>query len=227
MAAAAPSTQEGRRARGDAARAALVETAERLFAERGLEAVSLRDVSKAAGQRNHSAAQYHFGDRRGLVAAVYEHRMRHVNERRHAHLTALREAGGIDDLRAFVEAVLVPLIEVVAEADGWYARFLARTRWDPTAWEVVESLAVSASLQEAVRELVPALRDLPPAVRRHRLDQVVTLTIGTIAGWEGAPSRGEKRLSQALLTTELVATAVALLTAPYEPSRPTPAGATR
>ena len=72
--------------RGVATREALVETAERLFAEQGIETVSLRDVSKAAGQRNHSAAQYHFGDRAGLVAAVYEHRMRHVNERRHAML---------------------------------------------------------------------------------------------------------------------------------------------
>ena len=61
--------------RGDVARGALLDAAERLFAERGIEAVSLRDVCTAAGQRNHSAAQYHFGDRRGVVAAVFERRM--------------------------------------------------------------------------------------------------------------------------------------------------------
>src|SRR3954447_15562248 len=113
--------------RGDSARSAVLDAAERLFAERGIEAVSLRDVSKAAGQRNHSAAQYHFGDRAGLVAAVFEHRMRHVNERRHAVL----ELADRDDLRALVAAVVAPLADVVAETNGWYGRFLARMQWDP------------------------------------------------------------------------------------------------
>ena len=80
--------------RGDDARSALIEAAERLFAERGVEAVSLRDVSAAAGQRNHSAAQYHFGDRAGLIAAVYEARMSLVNERRAGLLDRSTGAGG-------------------------------------------------------------------------------------------------------------------------------------
>src|SRR4051795_6542335 len=98
--------------RGDDTRTALVETAERLFAERGIESVSLRDVCAAAGQRNHSAAQYHFGDRAGLVAAVYDHRMAIVNERRHALLDGLTDDGGVVGM---VGAVVEPLAAVVAE----------------------------------------------------------------------------------------------------------------
>ena len=115
-------------------------TAERLFAEHGIAGVSLRDVSAAAGQRNHSAAQYHFGDRHGLVVAVYEARMRVVDERRRELLDAIGSSGRADELAALVEATVLPLLEVVAETDGWYARFLARTRWDPTAWAIIESL---------------------------------------------------------------------------------------
>src|SRR3954447_16573999 len=111
--------------RGEAARSALVEAAERLFAQQGIEGVSLRDVSAAAGQRNHNAAQYHFGDRLGLVAAVYENRMRVVNERRLAYLQGVED----DNVRGLVAAIIVPLVEVVSEVDGWYARFQARTRW--------------------------------------------------------------------------------------------------
>jgi len=206
--------------RGDAARASIVATAERLFAERGIETVSLRDVSAAAGQGNHSAAQYHFGDRRGLVAAVYDHRMRHVDARRHAYLAALDEAGRGGEVRGLVEATVVPLLDVVAAADGWYGRFLARMRWETAAWDVVGSLAVSASFREVVRGLNRALHDLPPAVRRHRIDQMLTLAVGTIAGWEGAPGRGEKRLSRTQLADDLVATSVALLLAPCEPIEP-------
>jgi AcrR family transcriptional regulator len=197
-------------ARGDAARAALVESAERLFAERGIEGVSLRDVSKAAGQRNNSAAQYHFGDRQGLVAAVYEHRMAHVDERRHAYLAQLDE----HDVRGLVEATVIPLLDVVAEANGWYGRFLARTRWDPIAWDVLQQLSTSTSFEIVGRGLIKALAHLPGPVRYSRLDQMLTLVLGTIAGWEGAPDRGQRRLDHATLSAELVETAVALLTAP-------------
>ena len=197
-------------ARGDAARAALVESAERLFAERGIEGVSLRDVSKDAGQRNNSAAQYHFDDRQGLIAAVYEHRMRHVDERRHTHLAQLKE----HDVRGLVEATVIPLLEVVAETGGWYARFLARTRWDPMAWGVLQSLPTATSFELVVRGLDRELAPLPRAIRRSRIDQMLTLVLGTLAGWEGAPDRNARRLDRATLAAELVETAVALLTAP-------------
>jgi AcrR family transcriptional regulator len=206
--------------RGDAARAALVEAAERMFAERGIEAVSLREVSAAAGQRNNSAAQYHFDDRQGLVAAVYEARMSHVDARRHTYLEGLRAAGRIDEVRGLVEAVVVPLVDVVAETDGWYGRFLARTRWDPFAWNVLVSLATSTSFELAVRGLNRALGELPRPVRHHRIDQMMTLVLGTIGGWEGAPHRGERRLSHHELAAELVSTVVALLTAPAQPLHP-------
>jgi hypothetical protein len=41
-----------------------------------------------------------------------------------------------------------------------------------------------------------------------------------MAGWEGAPGRGEKRLSRTQLADDLVSTAVALLLAPCEPIEP-------
>ena len=196
--------------RGDAARAALVEAAERLFAQRGIEGVSLRDVSAAAGQRNHNAAQYHFGDRLGLVAAVYENRMRIVEERRRAHLAGVDD----DDVRGLVAAIVVPLVEVVAETDGWYARFQARLRWEPTSWEALQKVTTGSSFAVAMRKLNRALGHLPRSVRHSRLDQLMTLVIGTIAGWEGAADRGQARLSPDALENELISTGVAVLTAP-------------
>ena len=56
---------------GDA-RLRMLVAAERLFAERGIGAVSLREIGAAAGQRNNSAAQYHFGTRQNLVAAILD-----------------------------------------------------------------------------------------------------------------------------------------------------------
>jgi len=201
------------------ARTALLLHAERLFAERGIEAVSLRDVSAAAGQRNHSAAQYHFADRHGLVGAVYAARMGEVNARRQRLLSVLDRDGRPDDLEALVEATIVPLVEVIAEADGWYGRFLARTRWDTLAREALVDLPEAASIRTVMRRIISRLDGLPDDLRRNRADQMLTLVVGTVAGWEWARHRGAARLSQAELTDDLIATAIALLRAPAVPSR--------
>jgi hypothetical protein len=145
--------------------------------------------------------------------------MSSVDHRRRALLDATDPAGP-HQLDAVVEATILPLLEVVAETDAWYARFLARTRWDPTAWAVIASLGAAGSLRSAVERLIGLLADLPAPIRRSRLDQMLTLIIGTIAGWEGAPDRGEPRLPIEDLAADLVATTVALLSAPVT-ARPT------
>ena len=60
----------------------LVDTAERLFAEQGVEQVTLVDVSREAGQKNRNAAQYHFGDRVGLINAVLDKHSDMITQRR-------------------------------------------------------------------------------------------------------------------------------------------------
>jgi AcrR family transcriptional regulator len=212
--------------RGDLARTTLVEVAERLFAERGIEGVSLRDISAAAGQRNHSAAQYHFGDRVGLVAAVFDHRMREVNERRHRMLDELEAAGRGDDLERLVEATIRPLIEVVEETHGWYARFLVRTRWDVFAQRVLTDVPALSSLRRAFELIGPHI-DGDFDVRIDRLDQMATLFIGTIAGWEWRRERGQGAPSAGELCADLTATCRAVLMARVHDRLPGVDAATR
>jgi TetR/AcrR family transcriptional regulator len=50
-------------------RAAVLDAAERLFAERGFAATSMRDVSEASGV-SHPLIHHHFGSKEGLYAAV-------------------------------------------------------------------------------------------------------------------------------------------------------------
>lgn len=189
--------------------------AERLFAEHGIAGVSLRDVSAAAGHRNHSAAQYHFGDRRGLVAAVYLSHMERVNARRSALLAELVEVGTTDDVRSLVHAVILPVVEEIATSEGWYARFLVRTRWDPVAVDVIAGLESTTGLLEIVRHLVAALQQLPAPIRQSRLDQLFNLVVTTLASWEWAHDRGERRLPVDALVADLTATGTAVLLAPH------------
>jgi TetR/AcrR family transcriptional regulator, regulator of cefoperazone and chloramphenicol sensitivity len=48
----------------------LLRAGERLFAQRGIYQVRLREINALAGQRNSSALHYHFGSRDGLVEAI-------------------------------------------------------------------------------------------------------------------------------------------------------------
>lgn len=108
-------------------RASILLAAERLFADRGF-GVSLREIGAAAGQRNHSAVQYHFGTKERLVQALFEYRMAALNAERLRLIAELRAAGRERDPAAIVDAIVAPLAGHVLRdrGTGAYARFLAR-----------------------------------------------------------------------------------------------------
>lgn len=109
------------------ARELVLDTAERLFAEQGVEAVSLRAINAAAGV-SPSVLHYHFGNRDTLVIAVIKRRMPRLMEQRLALLTPLIETDQ-PKLQSIIEALVLPLAEFVldgGEAGQRYIRFMAR-----------------------------------------------------------------------------------------------------
>lgn len=103
-------------ARSIATRARLVAVAERLFAERSIEAVTLIEINKAAGQRNRNACRYHFGDKNGLLQAILDKHLPGISARRNAMLDRQQRSDG--DLRQLVQALVLPLAEKLADPDG-------------------------------------------------------------------------------------------------------------
>jgi AcrR family transcriptional regulator len=205
---------------GKSAREQLVAIAERLFAERGIEAVSLREIGAAAGQRNNSAAQYHFGSREGLVDAIFETRMAPIDRRRQAMVAELEESGRTADVRALSEAFVLPLASALGDQDGrsWYARFLAQVAFDPD-FELFSDrrLPVTAGLRRVIALLDAAL-DLPPVLRTQRLELAAGLVVHGLADRERALQATRSRSAPAsppvLLAADLVDTMVGVLTAP-------------
>lgn len=108
-------------------RAQLIVAAERLFAERGIEGVSLREINLAAKQRNTSAAHYHFGSKDALVDAIFEYRRSEIGRRRDEMLDALEAEGRTGDIRALAAALVTPLAPEIQhdEDGGHYLEFLA------------------------------------------------------------------------------------------------------
>ena len=112
----------GPRAPSDAVQDRLIDAAERLVALHTDEGTSSRAIIAAAGQRHNSAITYHFGDRRGLLDAVWERRSAVVHRRR---LEVIATWSDHDpELRELVEAWVRPFAEFVgAHRPSYWARF--------------------------------------------------------------------------------------------------------
>lgn len=102
---------------GGETRRQILDAAERLFAERGVEAVALSEINVAAGQRNNAAAHYHFGTKDALVDAVIDRHQGPIDAERKARLVEL-EARGDTTLRDLVEAFVGPLVDLLDDASG-------------------------------------------------------------------------------------------------------------
>ena len=138
----------------------IIRAAERLFGEEGVSSISLRHIATAASQVNNFAVQYHFGDKDGLIRAIFERRLPFVENRRRHMLEAARPAGF--DLEKLIEATFRPIIEEVDEnGRRSYARFLAQIVNDKRSahhWTEVRSLVPSvAEITKEQARLCPAL----------------------------------------------------------------------
>lgn len=170
------------------AREQMIDAAERIAAERGMGSMSLREVQAASGQRNKSAAQYHFGSREGLIEAVVAARMGPINEQR---LELLSELCDPPDMRSLVEALVLPLAgATVGRPGSHWARFLFQGWADPGLHDVVRRSFEASSFRTVRDLLIEALVDLPRALRRRRVDQMLGLVLMSLAAEENAISRG-------------------------------------
>lgn len=83
----------------------LLDEAERLFGQRSIAEVSLREITSAA-DANIAAVNYHFGSKDGLVREIFARRMRPLNEERIRLLDELEEAAG-DGLPSLEEVLRI------------------------------------------------------------------------------------------------------------------------
>lgn len=103
-----------------ATRDRIISTAARLFAERGIDGVSLREISRESGARNAMATQYHFGDRAGVVEAILARHQPAVEAARSALLDQMEAGPGRPEqaVRALAGALVRPLAAQLAGPDG-------------------------------------------------------------------------------------------------------------
>ncbi|MEQ8479510.1 MAG: TetR family transcriptional regulator [Hoeflea sp.] len=132
----------------------LLDAAERLFAERGYDGASVRDIAAAAGAQIASVS-FHHGGKEALFEKVIERRASELAELRIAALGKARTNGGPLTLEAVLSAFVRPYLDKAADDAQWlaYARLVAMVsadrRWrhisqrlfDPTAGIFIDEIA--------------------------------------------------------------------------------------
>ncbi|WP_051300110.1 TetR/AcrR family transcriptional regulator [Actinomadura rifamycini] len=207
-------------------RAKLIDVAERLFAEFGVESVSLRTVGIEAGQRNNSAAQYHFGSKDGLIAAIIEVRSADVDARRARLVAALRASAAPPTVPQLIDLLVVPLVETITASGErtWYLRFLANVMDHPmldAPWRPRPDGADAAGppdppgLRYMHRELRRLLPGLPDAEFERRLRWQGMTAFRLLADYERQRATTDAAPPAEQVVADLNAMLTALLQAPH------------
>ncbi|MGY4708358.1 TetR/AcrR family transcriptional regulator [Mycolicibacterium sp. CBM1] len=169
--------------RGARSREELLDAAERLIAEHGFE-VPLREIAKAAGQRNNSAVNYYFRSRQDLIDAVVARRLAPMEVERQALLDRMAPED-MTDARAVLRVLVGPFFHCEGTH---YARFLEvvriRLKNEP------QSPAESAwpRILDALARLVPLTER---TARERRVGAVATAMFALLADHERQAEAGQ------------------------------------
>ncbi|CAH0991168.1 hypothetical protein SIN8267_01270 [Sinobacterium norvegicum] len=100
-----------------ATRAKILTVAEKLFAAKGVEHVTLGEINDKSGQKNRSALQYHFGGKQQLVDAIMEKYLLKITADRNQLLDAIDRDGEVTS-RLVAEAIVIPLANCLSIPGG-------------------------------------------------------------------------------------------------------------
>lgn len=157
--------------RSASTRQKIILVAVKLFAERGIEGVSLNDINKAAGQRNKNATHYHFGSKEGLLQAILDKYEPAIAERRNELLDAFEAAGPLN-LRQVIRAIMQPLADKLNDPDGGpdFVRFSAHMVLTRTmeAMHIKAPTFRIASVERIAHAMDQQLSHLTPALKLQR-----------------------------------------------------------
>ena len=176
----------------------VMDSAERLFAERGFAATSLRDITADAGV-NLAAVNYHFGTKEALLSAVFERRFGPINQERLELLDAAesRAEGAALDLEEILRFFLLPPFAKMQEwgdAGPNFIRLVGRAHSDTNEQTRASFLrpfeGIVSRYEVALRRALP---NLDRAELRWRLHFVIGAMAHTMAWCQMMKTPGRKR----------------------------------
>ncbi len=197
----------------------ILEIAERLFGDYGVEGVSIRQIGLEAKAANKSAVSYHFGGRADLVRAIWMHRLPILDQMRRALLDKIDLSGKTDDRHAIVSALMLPNFQLV-DAHGMhrYAAFLRSVmRWREGRILRAQEMHASPASQEGLEMLSALAANIPPGLLRWRLSYAAIAFLDMIVDRDHDLEEGHLVLPESRFLQEAIDMVVAHCFRPEPP----------
>lgn len=139
-----------------------MDAAEKLFARRGFHGTSLRDITGEAGV-DLALVNYHFGDKKQLLATVLDRRGKVLNEERLRRLAEvrLRAAPNAPSTEQVVGAFLDPILDRLAHAGPGWHRYFSLIAYVNNSPEWGRKL-MGKTFDSTVREFISAVMESLP-----------------------------------------------------------------
>lgn len=158
--------------RGNTTRDQIKLCARRLFAQRGIDGVTVRDIVAASAQKNSGSLHYYFRTKDALVNELIVDTAKMIDERRNAALDLLEGSGGPQSLRQVLEVLVLPSLNL-GSADGeedTYLRFISLLALQNRSLlnEVLEG-GLNTGYQRCLTHIRRLLPGVPPLVLEQRL----------------------------------------------------------
>lgn len=186
-------------------RTKILDTAEKLFANNGVAAVSLREINAAAGV-SPSVLHYHFGGRDELISSMLERRLPALNAKRSAMLEALQNSGRDVTVRDLLSVTLLPLVELIRDdgkAGQRFVKVLARLHLERNAvYQALTMKYYPESRLEVFDELMQRCPDCTPEILETRLAMAIDAMFSTLAALDMAARIWQTHLAQQPLPME-------------------------
>lgn len=174
---------------------AILDAAERAFAEFGYRGASLRSIAREAGV-NQAMVAYYFGSKEGLVHAVIRRRSSAINDERGRRLDALL-ARGRPTVPELLEAFLRPMIELGKdERRGGFAYVKLLATLIPSIDELSKRV-ISENFDAIARRFVDAFRLVAPGMGESDAVRAYLMSLGVGMATTGIDWRAERLMGGA------------------------------
>ncbi|YCM44908.1 TetR/AcrR family transcriptional regulator [Verrucomicrobiaceae bacterium 227] len=161
-------------------RCALIEAALVLFAEKGFELVTIRDITGKAGA-NVASVKYHFGSRENLIDEVVARLVTPVNEERIRRLGILEAGGESPDVRQLLEALFEPLLSQIKESpvsEKLFCKLMGRIVGE-RPYEFTE--VIMSQFRELAEQFTPKFMAAVPGLTREDALWQVHFSFGALS----------------------------------------------
>lgn len=190
----------------------IINTAEALYAEHGIDNVTFLDINKASGQRNRNAIKYYFDDREQLLKAVLIRHSESIQQRRNELLTELGKQQDYT-LRDIMQAIVYPLADKLAEGESGiaYIQLNGQLMENPAYRHLRTSLGIDLKNNKTLYKMISKhIKTVPGRISDYRSIMVESLMYHSLSAFaskhirDSSSSATTRKKNLLLFTEELV-----------------------